>query len=371
MRGAPAVSASAPVRRLLSALSGKIGRLMARSCAVALLCALTLTSAIAQDGLQGIPPLAARITDTTDALNAQQTQELESELAALEQRKGAQIAVLIVPTAQPEDIAAYATRAFEQWKLGRKGIDDGVLLIVAKDDHRVRIEVGRGLEGAIPDAAAARIIREYITPKFRVGDYYLGLHDAITALTGLVDGESLPAPLDGSAASDGQRVGPWWLMIFFYLFPIALIGAGVGIPVAVVLSGILSIFPIRIVPIGARRGLGLLVGPLVVAGLYLWAKHAGVELPNDVPAFTPAGVAGMAMITAWIGWLIAPNGASQNWVGGMTWGELFSNLLYFAVGMLFEMLLGGGGGSGGSSSSGGGFSGGGGSSGGGGASGSW
>jgi len=357
------------MRRLPFLFSRKVGCVTVRVAAVVLFCALMLTGAIAQDGLQAIPPLAARITDTTDTLSAQQTQDLESELVALEQRKGAQIAVLIVPTTQPEDIAPYATRVFEQWKLGRKGIDDGVLLIVAKDDHRVRIEVGRGLEGAIPDAAAARIIREYITPKFRDSNYYLGLHDAITVLTTLVDGESLPAPLDGPASSDDMRAAPLWLTILFYIFPIALIGAGVGAAVAVLLSVIFGIFPIRIVPIGARRATGLFVGPLIVAGLYLWAKRAGVELPSAVPAFTPAGVAGIATITAWIGWKIAPNGASQKWVGGMTWGELFSNLLGFIFSLLLDMLLGGGGG--GSSSGGGGFSGGGGSSAGGGASGSW
>ena len=369
MRCADATAPSSCLRRLASTFSGKLCRAIARSVAVAFFFALTLTGAIAQDGLQAIPPLAARITDTTDTLNAQQTQDLESELVALEQRKGAQIAVLIVPTTQPEDIAPYATRVFEQWKLGRKGIDDGVLLIVAKDDHRVRIEVGRGLEGAIPDAAAARIIREYITPKFRDSDYYLGLHDAIAVLTTLIDGESLPAPLDGPASSDDLRAPPLWLTILFYIFPIALIGAGVGAAVAVVLSVIFGIFPIRIVPIGARHASGLLVGPVVVAALYLWAKRAGVELPNEVPAFTPTGVAGIAMITAWIGWKIAPNGASQKWIGGMTWGELFSNLLGFIFSLLLDILLGGGGGS--SSSGGGGFSGGGGSSGGGGASGSW
>ena len=145
--------------------------------------------------MQPIPALTARVTDLTGTLDAQQKQTLEGELAALEQRKGAQIAVLIVPTTEPEDIAQYAIRVFDQWKLGRKNIDDGVLLIVAKNDHRVRIEVARGLEAAIPDAAAARIIREYITPRFRAGDYFGGVHDATGALTKLVDGEELPPPL--------------------------------------------------------------------------------------------------------------------------------------------------------------------------------
>jgi uncharacterized protein len=149
----------------------------------------------AQGGLQAIPPLTARVTDTTGTLDAQQKQALETTLAALEQRKGSQLAVLIVPTTQPEDIAQYSIRVVEAWKLGRQKVDDGLLLIVAKNDHRVRIEVGRGLEGAIPDAATARIIREYVTPKFRAGDFYGGIGDAVGAMTKLIDGEELPPAL--------------------------------------------------------------------------------------------------------------------------------------------------------------------------------
>ncbi|MGA8277213.1 MAG: TPM domain-containing protein [Rhodanobacteraceae bacterium] len=152
--------------------------------------------------LQPIPDLHARVTDTTGTLSAQQTQTLEQELAALEHRKGAQMAVLMVPTTEPEDIAQYAIRVFDQWKLGRKGIDDGVLLIVAKNDHRMRIEVARGLEGAIPDAAAARIIREYLTPRFRSGDFFGGIDAGVGALTKLIDGEPLPAP---APAASGHR----------------------------------------------------------------------------------------------------------------------------------------------------------------------
>ena len=145
--------------------------------------------------LQPIPPLTARVTDTTGTLDASQKQTLETSLATLEQRKGAQLAVLIVPTVKPEEIEQYSIRVVDAWKLGRKGVDDGVLLIIAKNDHRVRIEVGRGLEGAIPDAANARIIREYITPKFRAGDFFGGIVDATDALTKLIDGEPLPPPL--------------------------------------------------------------------------------------------------------------------------------------------------------------------------------
>ena len=169
----------------------------------ALVGALVAWSALAQDA--PIPPLTARVTDLTGTLDAQQKQTLESELAALEQRKGSQVAVLIVSTTQPEDIAQYSIRVFDQWKLGRKNIDDGVLLIVAKNDRRVRIEVARGLEAAIPDAAAARIIREYITPRFRAGDWFGGIHDAIGALTKLIDGEQLPPPLTDEKPRHGER----------------------------------------------------------------------------------------------------------------------------------------------------------------------
>ena len=120
---------------------------------------------------------------------------------ALQQRKGSQLQVLVVPTTQPEDIEQYAVRAFEQCKLGRKGVDDGVLLVVAKDDRRVRIEVGYGLEGAIPDATASRVIQEYLVPKFRAGDYGGGISDATAALVKLIDGE----PLAGADGRPPQR----------------------------------------------------------------------------------------------------------------------------------------------------------------------
>ena len=165
--------------------------LLAFLAVIAFSCAVELFAA----DLQQIPPLTARVTDTTGTLDTAQKQTLETSLATLEQRKGAQLAVLMVPSVKPEEIEQYSIRVVDAWKLGRKGVDDGVLLIIAKNDHRVRIEVGRGLEGAIPDAANARIIREYITPKFRAGDFYGGIVDATDALTKLIDGEPLPPPL--------------------------------------------------------------------------------------------------------------------------------------------------------------------------------
>jgi uncharacterized protein len=139
-----------------------------------------------------VPPLTARVTDLTGTLSPSQRDALEQELRAFETRKGSQIAVLIVPTTQPEAIEQYSLRVAETWKLGRKGIDDGALLLVAKDDRALRIEVGYGLEGVIPDAVANRVIDEIIVPFFKQGDFYGGIQAGVSRLTRLVDGEPLP-----------------------------------------------------------------------------------------------------------------------------------------------------------------------------------
>ena len=139
-----------------------------------------------------IPELLHRATDLTATLSSQQTTALENRLAAFETKKGSQIAVLIVPTTQPEDIAQFSIRVAEAWKIGRKNIDDGVILIVAKEDRKLRLEVGYGLEGAIPDAIAKRVIAETITPFFKKGDYAGGIEAGVTQLMQLIEGESLP-----------------------------------------------------------------------------------------------------------------------------------------------------------------------------------
>ena len=144
--------------------------------------------------LAEIPALTSPVVDTTGTLSAEQKQPLEQQALALQQRKGSQLQVLLVSSTQPETIEQYAVRVFEHWKLGRKGIDDGVLLIVAKDDRAARIETGYGLEGAIPDAIANRVIQEYLVPKFREGDYAGGIADATGRLVQLIDGEPLPEP---------------------------------------------------------------------------------------------------------------------------------------------------------------------------------
>ena len=122
-----------------------------------------------------MPALSARVTDLTGTLSAEQVTALEKRLAGFEARKGAQIAVLLVPTTRPETIEQFGIRVAEKWKIGRTKVDDGVIVIVAMKDRTARLEVGYGLEGAVPDLKASRIIREIITPRFRQGDFYGGL----------------------------------------------------------------------------------------------------------------------------------------------------------------------------------------------------
>src|SRR4051812_35918251 len=139
----------------------------------------------AAQGVLPVPELTARVIDQTDTLDAIQRKGLEEKLAALEQQKGTQIVVLMVPTTQPEGIASYANRVGNSWKIGRKQVGDGILVIVAKNDRAVRIEVAKTLEGAVPDLAASRIIEEAITPRFRAGDFAGGLQAGIDQLIAL------------------------------------------------------------------------------------------------------------------------------------------------------------------------------------------
>jgi uncharacterized protein len=147
-----------------------------------------------------VPELTQRVTDLTSTLDAAQIQALNGRLAAFEAGKGSQIAVLILPSTQPETIDQFSIRVAESWKLGRKGVDDGVLLLIAKDDHKLRIEVGYGLEGALNDATAKRIVSEVITPFFKRGEFYSGIDAGVTAIIKVVEGEQLPAPQRSTTA---------------------------------------------------------------------------------------------------------------------------------------------------------------------------
>lgn len=161
-----------------------------------------------------IPALTSPVVDTTGTLSAEQKQQLEQQALALQQSKGGQLQVLVVASTQPETIEQYTQRVFDQWQLGRKGVDDAVILVVAKDDRRVRIQPGYGLEGAIPDAIANRVIQEYLAPKFRAGDYGGGIADATAQLVKLIEGEPLPAPVSDNRTRDGEGGGDWLFALF-------------------------------------------------------------------------------------------------------------------------------------------------------------
>jgi uncharacterized protein len=178
---------------------------------------LLFLSQCALAGLVEVPPSTARVTDLTQTLSAEQTQYLETKLAKFEQEKGSQIAILIVPTTQPEDIPQFANRVAMQWQLGRKKEQDGVLILVAKNDRRMRVEVDSGLQGAIPDVIAKRIISEIIAPHFRRGDYLGGLDQATSQIMALISGESLPKPVAKKQTASVESLLPVLLIGGFVL----------------------------------------------------------------------------------------------------------------------------------------------------------
>jgi uncharacterized protein len=184
-----------------------------------------LAPAAAQD-LQPVPALTAHVIDETGTLDDLQRQALEEKLANFEKAKGTQIAFLLVRTTQPEDIASYANRVGNAWKIGRKGVGDGVLLVVAKDDHHVRIEVAKTLEGAVPDLAAKQIIDDAITPRFKQGDFAGGLQQAADQLIARINGEPLPA-VQQSQPARGARGGFDWTDFAIFLFFAVPIAGGV------------------------------------------------------------------------------------------------------------------------------------------------
>jgi uncharacterized protein len=178
------------------------------------------------DAQIALPQLEARVTDLTGTLTAAQQSSLEEKLKVFEDRKGAQIAVLILPTTEPEDIAQFGVRLMETWKLGRKGVDDGAVLIVAKEDREVRIEVQYGLEGVLTDATASRIINETIVPMFKQGDFYGGINAGLDQMLRVVEGEPLPEPDQAWKAPSGKL--PWPLILFGVVFLSGRLGSAIG-----------------------------------------------------------------------------------------------------------------------------------------------
>ena len=283
----------------------------------------------AQDILP-VPPLNGRVIDQTGTLQPDQRQALTTQLETLEREAGSQVVVLLVRSTQPEDITAYAQRVGDQWKIGRRTVGDGLLIVVATQDRKVRIEVAKTLEGAIPDLMAKRVINEQITPAFRQGDYAGGLSAAVRVLGGLIKGEGLPAPSATDTGSGTGEDGPdpmMWILLTVVMLPA---------------------FAKAIVGMFGRK-----LGPLLTGG---GAGGVAWLLTASAAAAGVAAVVGLfvALVVGVLGFLSprVTRGRSFPTPGG--WGG------------------GGGGWGGGGSSGGGGFSsGGGGDFGGGGASGSW
>jgi uncharacterized protein len=194
--------------------------LRALSAARTFVLALLLFWASAAIAEVAVPPLTGRVVDQTGTLTSGYIETLNQRIRSFEQRKGSQIAVLIVPTTQPETIEQYSIRAAEAWKIGRRKIDDGALLVIAKNDHKLRIEVGYGLEGALTDVTSRRIIDEVIVPRFKTGDFAGGISEGLTRMIGVIDGERLPPP--APEASHGP--GPDWNELSSFL-PFSIFGA--------------------------------------------------------------------------------------------------------------------------------------------------
>jgi len=295
-------------------------RIAATVALLAAVVALAPVEPVAAQQLVPVPPLKSPVTDLTGTLTPDQAAALDAKLRAFEAGKGSQIAVLIVPTTEPEAIEQYALRVAEAWKLGRKGVDDGALLLVALQDRRVRIEVGYGLEGALPDAIANRIIDEDVVPQFRRGDFHGGIATAVDRMMRVIDGEPLPEPVKHAPS---QNI-PGLAGLLPFLFILALVGS--------------QIFRRMFGRVGGALATGGVVGGLT----WLLIGILGLALGAGVFAFVLALLGGFG--GGGNGWYSRRHGGGWGYPGGFGGG------------------LGGGGG---------GWSGGGGGFGGGGASGSW
>jgi uncharacterized protein len=228
----------------------------------ALLFAFLLCWPFAATAQVAVPPLTGRVVDQTGTLSASDVTELTQKLKDLETRKGSQVAVLIVPSTQPETIEQFSIRVAEAWKIGRKKIDDGALLVVAKDDHKLRIEVGYGLEGALTDVTARRIIDEIIVPRFRSNDFAGGISAGVDRIIRIIDGEPLPAP-QPEASHSNSNVNPD--LMSFIFSPFGLIGY-VGI--AAIMRGLMG----RLLGSGVTAGIvgaifWFLLGSVVLSGI--------------------------------------------------------------------------------------------------------
>jgi uncharacterized protein len=266
---------------------------MARALAALLLLPGLWSGLAHAQALQAIPALTARVIDSTATLDAAQKQALEAKLEAFEKARGTQLVVLMVPTTQPEDIADYTQRVGDLWKIGRKDVGDGLLLVVAKHDRKVRIAPAKTLEGAVPDLAARQIIDRAITPRFRENDFAGGLNAATDQLMARISGENLPLPETEGGAGRSDPGFQWTDLAVFLFFAVPIGGR--------VLSGMLG-----------RKFGAVATGGAV--GVVAWIFTASLVI---------GGIAALAgMLFALIASL-APagrSGRSSGWGGGGGWG---------------------------------------------------
>ena len=247
--------------------------------------ALLPWQAVLAQPLQPVPALTARVIDQTGTLSAAQTEAIEARLRSLEEKSGSQVVVLMVPSTAPEDIAPYAHRVASDWKIGRKDVGDGLLIVIAKDDRRMRMEVARALEGAIPDLVAARIIDQQMAPFFRQNDYAGGILAAIDQVGVRIAGEYLPAPSQQRSSADDvdlegmaiflffgvMVIGPVIRRIFGNKFGALLVGGGTGLlaylfTASLLLAGLAAVVALLLTLLsnsgkgGGRGGRGPFIG---------------------------------------------------------------------------------------------------------------
>jgi uncharacterized protein len=248
-----------------------------------------------------VPKLTQRVTDLTDTLNASQIQALSAKLAAFEASKGSQIAVLMLPTTQPETIEQFGIRVVDEWKLGRKGVDDGVLLLIAKDDRKLRIEVGYGLEGALNDVTAKRIVSEVITPYFKQRNFFSGIDAGVSAIIKVIEGEPLPPSAQQGSTASGNDLGG--------------VGNILGVSFIVFMLGNIVL----------RQVLGRLPSGLIVGGVIgllfwsvllslAWAIAAALVALLLSLVFGSGGWGGPSFPTGW-------GGGGGGWSSGGGWGS--------------------------------------------------
>lgn len=275
---------------------------------LALLLAAVVTTPLQAQEPRAVPPLSGRVVDETATLTGVQVQALSDKLARIERERGSQLVVLIVPSTQPEDIADFTQRVGDAWKLGRRDVGDGLLIVVAKEDRRVRIAPAKALEGAIPDLAARQIITDRITPAFRAGDYAGGLNAAVDRLAERIGSEGLPEPTSRPTAQrNAQGFNLEDMAIFFF----------VAVPIAgAVLTGMLGRKFGSVVTAGIAGGLGWWVTTSVL--IALGAGLATLVLVGVMGIGSRRGGGGGPII--WGG-----GGGGGGWSGGSSDGGGFSS----------------------------------------------